>query len=389
MIIWIRNRRGWVGAVFFVLAAIFAARSSSAASAPAATPRSRTSSAATAAAGTTTAQPSSIGDLEKKVKTQPKNAQAWQQLADAYSSASRPSDEARAMGRVVALKPGNIESLQRLAAAQAQVATTETNQAQQLQQRAYTSSPANDSTFSGGTLGTLSEDPVTLAQAAAESEQQTTLLKQASKYSTRANTWWKRTSSTYAKVVALPSFAKNDLAASIWLNYASAAQSSARHEDRHQGLRGVPQARARGRQRPAGEVDRQGAQEGRGSELGLHDCDADAVIDIETTPDGAALISVSEPLDYGLVADLAEVLASDSVREAHHVVVELAAPGSMDESAVGVLVRSARDTRLRGGRLTLCGADARTRDALQRIGVARLVHLADDASTALSSGRAA
>ena len=52
----------------------------------------------------------------------------------------------------------------------------------------------------------------------------------------------------------------------------------------------------------------------------------------------------------------------------------------MDESAVGVLVRSARDTRLRGGRLTLCGADARVRDALERIGVARLVHLADDAA---------
>jgi anti-anti-sigma factor len=61
----------------------------------------------------------------------------------------------------------------------------------------------------------------------------------------------------------------------------------------------------------------------------------------------------------------------------------------MDESAVGVLVRSARDTRQRGGRLTLCGADARVRDALERIGVSRLVQLADDAEQALASGRAA
>ena len=113
------------------------------------------------------------------------------------------------------------------------------------------------------------------------------------------------------------------------------------------------------------------------------------MIDIETTPDGATLVSVSEPLDYGLVADLAEALSSDSVREAHHIVIDLAAPGSMDESAVGVLVRSARDTRLRGGRLTLCGADERVRDALERIGVSRLVQLADDASSALASGRAA
>jgi anti-anti-sigma factor len=113
------------------------------------------------------------------------------------------------------------------------------------------------------------------------------------------------------------------------------------------------------------------------------------VIDVETTPDGATLVSVGAPLDYHLVADLAEALQSDPVREAHHIVIELAAPGSMDESAVGLLVRSARDTRLRGGRLTLCGADERVREALERIGVARLVHLADDADGALASGRAA
>jgi anti-anti-sigma factor len=113
------------------------------------------------------------------------------------------------------------------------------------------------------------------------------------------------------------------------------------------------------------------------------------VIDLETTPEGATVVSVSEPLDFHLVADLAEVLASDSVRESNRIVIELAAPGSMDESAIGVLVRAARDTRLRGGTLTLCGADARVRDALERIGVARLVHLADDATSALAAGRAA
>jgi anti-anti-sigma factor len=113
------------------------------------------------------------------------------------------------------------------------------------------------------------------------------------------------------------------------------------------------------------------------------------VIDIESTPAGAVLVSVSEPLDYGLVADLDEALTSDSVRESRHIVIELSAPGSLDDSAVGVLVRAARDTRLRGGRLTLCGADDRVREALERIGVARLVQLADDADTALASGRAA
>ena len=113
------------------------------------------------------------------------------------------------------------------------------------------------------------------------------------------------------------------------------------------------------------------------------------MIDIETTPVGVTLVSVNEPLDFGVVADLAEVLASDSVRNSHHIVIELSAPGTMDESAVGVLVRSARDTRLRGGRLTLCGADDRVREALERIGVSRLVQLADDADSALGSARIA
>jgi tetratricopeptide (TPR) repeat protein len=226
MIIWIRNRRGWVAAVFCVLAAIFAASFVIGGVGTGSNASLSDIFNNDGGGGSTTPQASSIGSLEKKVKAQPKNAQAWQQLADAYASASRPSDEARAMGRVVALKPGNLENLQRLAAAQAQVASNQSNQAQQLQQRAYTSSPANDSTFSGGTLGTLSEDPVTIAQAAAESEEQGKLLEQASTYSTRANTWWKRSSGTYAKLVALPAFAKNDLAASIWLNYASAAQSA-------------------------------------------------------------------------------------------------------------------------------------------------------------------
>jgi anti-anti-sigma factor len=113
------------------------------------------------------------------------------------------------------------------------------------------------------------------------------------------------------------------------------------------------------------------------------------VIDVETTPAGAALVSVNAPLDYALVADLADALASDAVRESSHVVVDLAGGGAMDDSAVGVLVRTARDARQRGGRLILCGADDRVRTALQRIGVDRLVQLADDAGDALASRRTA
>jgi cytochrome c-type biogenesis protein CcmH/NrfG len=225
MIIWIRERRGWVAAVFCVLAAIFAASfviggvgTGSSASlsdiigndGPAAT--------------TTTSE--STQSLEKSVKAQPKNAAKWQQLADAYATEDRPADEARAWSKVVALEPGNMEHLQRLALAQAQMATNQSSQAQSLQQQASSTSAGSDTTFSGGTLGSLTLDPVTQAQASVDSEQQTKLMTEAGKVAEKADTWWKRSTQTYGKIVALPAFKSNDLAATIWLNYGSAAQSA-------------------------------------------------------------------------------------------------------------------------------------------------------------------
>jgi tetratricopeptide (TPR) repeat protein len=227
MIIWIRERKGWVGVVFCVMIGIFAASfviggvgSGNNASLSDIFGNSGGGSA------TTTPTASSVGSLEKKVKAQPRNVKAWTDLANAYASASQPSDEARAWAKVNELAPDNMTTLQRLALAQAQVATNNSNQAQQLQQSGLSQAPGDDSTFAGGTLGTLSEDPVTQAQAAADSDQQSKYLTQATTYSKKAGTWWKRSTATYSKIVALPTFAKNDLAATIWLNYGSAAQSA-------------------------------------------------------------------------------------------------------------------------------------------------------------------
>jgi tetratricopeptide (TPR) repeat protein len=228
MIIWIRNRRGWIGGVFFLLIGIFALSFviGGVGTGNNASLSDIFGNSGGGSSASTTPTASSIGSLQKKVKAQPTNAQAWTDLANAYASASRASDEATAWGHVAALKPGNSDTLQRLALAQAQVATNQTNQATQLQQEGLSSSPGNDSTFQGGTLGTLSEDPVTQAQAAASSDQQSKLLSQASTYAQKASVWWKRSTATYGKIVALPSFSKNDLAATIWLNYGSAAQSA-------------------------------------------------------------------------------------------------------------------------------------------------------------------
>ncbi len=228
MIIWIRNRKGFVAVIFFGLALIFALSFiiGGVGTGSNASLSDIFNDGGASNTSTSPTQNLSISELQKIVKAKPKNAQAWSDLADAYASASRPSDEAAAWKHVVVLKPTSMDSLQRLALAQGQVAANQSSAAQQLQQQAYTSSPGNDTTFSGGTLGSLSEDSVTQAQAAAESDQQAKLLKEAGKAAAKANTWWKLSSGTYAKLVKLPAFAKNDLAASVWLNYGTAAQSS-------------------------------------------------------------------------------------------------------------------------------------------------------------------
>jgi tetratricopeptide (TPR) repeat protein len=228
MIIWIRNRKGWVAVIFFGLALIFGLSFiiGGVGTGSNASLSDIFNNGGASGTSTSPSQNLSLSQLQKLVKAKPSNAQAWSDLADAYASASRPTDEAAAWQHVVVLKPSSLDSLQRLALAQAQVATNQGNAAQQLQQQAYSSSPGNDTTFSGGTLGTLSEDSVTQAQAAAQSVQQTKLLTQASKAAAKANTWWKLSSGTYAKLVKLPAFKHNDLAASVWLNYGSAAQSA-------------------------------------------------------------------------------------------------------------------------------------------------------------------
>ncbi len=228
MIIWIRNRKGWIGGVFFLLAAIFALSFviGGVGTGNQASLSDIFGNNSANGSGTTTAQPESITALQKTVKAQPKNAQAWSDLADAYASATRPSDEAEAWRHYTALKPANLNGLQRLALAEAQVATNFSNQAQSYQQAASASSPGNDSTFAGGTLGSLSQDPVSQAQAASQSDQQTAALIKASGFAKKATSWWQKSADTYGKVVGLPAFKKNDLAATVWLNYGSAAQSA-------------------------------------------------------------------------------------------------------------------------------------------------------------------
>ena len=249
MIIWIRTRKGWVGGIFFALVAIFAISfiiggvgTGSQAS------LSDIIGNNGGGAGTSTTSTAGVGELLKRVKANPKNAVAWQQLADAYAAQQNPALEATAWGHVVKLKPADMDSYQRLALAQAQVATNNSNQAQSLQQQALTSSPGNDSTFSGGTLGTLSEDPVTQAQAASEQEQQTKLLTQAGKIGKKADVWWKRSTVTSASS-SRSRRSRRTISRRLSGSTTARPRRPRATEDGDQGVRGVPQDRAGRRQR--------------------------------------------------------------------------------------------------------------------------------------------
>ena len=226
MIIWIRNRKGWISVVFFLLAAIFALTFIIGGVGTGNNASLSDIFNNGGGGGSNTSQPGSIGALQKTVKAKPNDAQAWQQLANAYASAARPADEAACLDTLRRAQAGQPR---RPAAPRARPGADGdhlSNQAQTYQQQASATSPGNDSTFAGGTLGSLSQDPVSQAQAASQSSQQTAALLKASVIARKASSWWKKSAGTYGKIVVLPAFAKNDLAATIWLNYGSAAQSA-------------------------------------------------------------------------------------------------------------------------------------------------------------------
>ena len=132
MIIWIRNRKGWIGAVFFGLAVIFAL--------------------SFIIGGVGTGSNASLSDIfnnggggqrldDRRRPRASRRCRRWSRPSRTTRrpgrssrtrtpSASRPTDEAAAWTHFVALKPGNLDGLQRLALAQAQVAANLSNQAQ-------------------------------------------------------------------------------------------------------------------------------------------------------------------------------------------------------------------------------------------------------------------
>ena len=272
MIIWIRSRKGWVGAVFFVLAAIFAASFIIGGVGTGSQASLSDIIGQDDGTGTSTTSTREPRVAPEEGQGQPKNATAVAAAGRRLRERSRgPPTRPRRGRKVVALKPKDMDSYQRLALAQAQVATNNSNQAQQLQQQALTSSPGTDSTFAGGTLGSLSEDPVTQAQAASEQEQQSKLLTEAGKIGKKADVWWKRSTATYGKLVELPRVRQQRSRGHRLAQLRLGGAGRERRPEGDQGLRGIPQDRARRRQRAAGQDGPQAAQGLREGGRGLGD----------------------------------------------------------------------------------------------------------------------
>ena len=256
MIIWIRNRKGWVAASSSASPSIFAAvvhhrrRRHGQQRVALRHHRQRTA----ASSGTsTTPEPRASADAREGVKANPATRPPGSELADAYASA-QPAE--RRGGGLAARRDAQAEQHGQPPAPRARAGDrsrpTRPTSAAAPAAGATRSSPGNDSTFTGGTLGSLSEDPVTQAQAAAESEQQTKLLEAGQHGLREGDSWWKLSTGTYGKIVALPAFAKNDLAAHDLAELRLRGAELERHEERHHGLRRVPQARTGRSQRGAG-----------------------------------------------------------------------------------------------------------------------------------------
>ena len=168
MIIWIRNRKGWVGA------RLLRARRDLRGVVHHRRRRHRQQRVALGHhrqrrrhAAPRRRRPRASARSRRRSRPTPRTRPPGSSSPTPMRARHRPADEAARVGpRRRAQAAATWTACQRLALAQAQVATNNSNQAQQLQQQALTSSPGNDSTFSGGTLGSLTEDPVTQAQAA-------------------------------------------------------------------------------------------------------------------------------------------------------------------------------------------------------------------------------
>ncbi len=228
MIIWIRNRRGWILVVFVVLIVVFAGGFLIGGVGSGNNYSLGDILNKNGGGSTTAAQSEDVTTLRAKVKANPKDAASWSKLADAYlASASDAGKAASALTTYLALKPGNADAMRRLATAYVGAYQYEAQIAQGYQQQSSSLPGLDSGTFGGtGVLSSLTTDALQAAQANQSRAKQTELLAKAKPYQTRASKYVKQAVASYAAIVAAPGFAKSDSPASTLFQYGQVAEAA-------------------------------------------------------------------------------------------------------------------------------------------------------------------
>ena len=228
MIIWIRNRRGWILVVFVVLIVVFAGGFLIGGVGSGNNYSLGDILNNNGGGSTTVAQSEDVTTLRAKVKANPKDAASWSKLADAYlASASDASKAAGALKKYLALKPGNADGMRRLATAYVGAYQYEAQIARGYQQQANSLPGLDSSTFGGtGVLSSLTTDALQAAQADQSRTRQTELLDKAKPYQTRATGYVKQAVTAYGKIVDAPGFAQSDSPAATLFQYGQVAEAA-------------------------------------------------------------------------------------------------------------------------------------------------------------------
>jgi len=162
----------------------------------------------------------SVSSLKHKTAAQPKNANAWRDLATAYEQKHEPANAISALTRYVALRPKDASALQELASQYSTLAQTYSTQAQNAQTAAQEADPGSlfappSSTGLGRayTNTNLLRDPVSAALEQQATTQETTAYQKLTQVEAKAE-------STYRKLAELD---PNDASTQVQLGQAAQA----------------------------------------------------------------------------------------------------------------------------------------------------------------------
>jgi cytochrome c-type biogenesis protein CcmH/NrfG len=175
------------------------------------------------ASSSTSTTSGSVSDIQKQLKTHPRSASLWSQLAEAYTSESNTDGAIAAAEKAVKFAPANTSSIKTLASLYQTKANALNSQAQSLYTQAYSiqqQSP-DSSPFGGGTgtLGAATEDAFTKAESSQYSVQISELETKSQTLATQAISWDNKALAQYKSIVDRH---VND--AQSWLSYATTAE---------------------------------------------------------------------------------------------------------------------------------------------------------------------